>query len=127
MVIALLLSLGAIVSGAQQPVISADAKDTEQPVAHAGADGVTFPVAIHTSEAKFTYYARENRISGVCIVELTVDAQGKPQNVHVIKSLDPGLDENAIKSVRKYRFKPAVYKDKPVPVLVNIEVNFRLY
>jgi protein TonB len=29
--------------------------------------------------------------------------------------------------VRQYRFKPATLRGKPVPVEVNIEVNFRIY
>jgi TonB family protein len=39
-----------------------------------------------------------------------------------------GLDEKALEAVRKYKFKPAMKDNKtPVPVYVNVEVNFRLY
>jgi periplasmic protein TonB len=38
-----------------------------------------------------------------------------------------GPDENALEAVLRYRFKPAMKGGKPVPVLITIAVNFRLY
>ena len=39
-----------------------------------------------------------------------------------------GLDEKAVEAVRQYKFRPAMKDGKiPVPVSVNVEVNFRLY
>jgi hypothetical protein len=39
-----------------------------------------------------------------------------------------GLDEKAIEAVLKYKFRPAMKDGKtPVPVMVSVEVNFRLY
>jgi periplasmic protein TonB len=29
--------------------------------------------------------------------------------------------------VKQYRFEPAMYEGHPVPVQLNVEVNFRLY
>jgi TonB family protein len=37
-----------------------------------------------------------------------------------------GLDESALKTLRKWKFKPAMKKGKPVPVTVMVEVTFRL-
>jgi protein TonB len=36
-----------------------------------------------------------------------------------------GLDEKAVDAVKQYKFKPAMEGDKPVPVEVNLEVNFQ--
>jgi TonB family protein len=47
--------------------------------------------------------------------------------VHIVRSLGMGLDENAMKAVRTYKFKPAMNGKTPVPVQITIEVNFRLY
>jgi protein TonB len=38
-----------------------------------------------------------------------------------------GLDDNAIKAVQQYRFKPAMEGGKPVPVELNVEVNFQIF
>ncbi len=90
--------------------------------------GVSAPVAIFTPEAEFSDEARRAKYQGVCLVSLIVDAQGNPQSVHVVRPLGMGLDEKALEAVRKYKFKPAMKDGRtPVPVLMSIEVNFRLY
>jgi periplasmic protein TonB len=90
--------------------------------------GVSAPVPLNDVEAEFSDEARRAKYQGICEVALIVDAQGMPQNVHVIRPLGMGLDEKAIEAVRKYRFKPAMKDGKtPVPVMVTVEVNFRLY
>ena len=70
----------------------------------------------------------KKKISGVCLVTLIVDAQGMPQSPRIIRKLYPSLDEKAMDAVSKYRFKPAM-KDGllPIPTVITIEVNFRLY
>ena len=71
--------------------------------------------------------ARKARINGVCLVTVIVDANGMPQLPRVIKSLRPDLDDQALKAVLQYRFKPAMRADTPVPVIITVEINFRLY
>jgi TonB family protein len=89
---------------------------------------VSKPVLIFQPEAEFSDEARRAKYQGVCIVEMIVDAQGNPQNVHVIRSLGMGLDEKAMEAVRKYKFKPAMKDGKtPVPVMITVEVDFHLY
>lgn len=90
--------------------------------------GVSAPVPLFTPEAEFSDEARRAKYQGVCIVGLIVDAQGNPQNVHIVRALGMGLDEKAMEAVRKYKFKPAMKDGRtPVPVYINVEVNFRLY
>jgi periplasmic protein TonB len=90
--------------------------------------GISAPVPLNDVEAEFSDEARRAKYQGVCLVGLIVDAQGMPQNVHVIRPLGMGLDEKALEAVRKYRFKPAMKDGKtPVPVPITVEVNFRLY
>ncbi len=90
--------------------------------------GVSAPVPIFTPEAEFSDEARRAKYQGVCLISLIVDAQGNPQNPRVIRALGMGLDEKALEAVRKYKFKPAMKDGRtPVPVMITIEVNFRLY
>jgi TonB family protein len=89
---------------------------------------VSAPVPLFQPEAEFSDEARRAKYQGVCLVGLIVDAQGNPQNVHIVRALGMGLDEKAMEAVRKYKFKPAMKDGKtPVAVPVNVEVNFRLY
>lgn len=89
--------------------------------------GVSAPVPIFTPEAEFSDEARRAKYQGVCLISLIVDAQGNPQNPRVVRPLGMGLDEKALEAVRKYKFKPAMKGGTPVPVMMSIEVNFRLY
>ena len=88
---------------------------------------VSPPVALNSVEAEFSDEARRAKYQGVCLISLIVDAQGNPQNPRVIRTLGMGLDEKALEAVRKYKFKPAMNGKTPVPVMITVEVNFRLY
>jgi TonB family protein len=96
------------------------------PVAKIG-DGVTSPVVIHKVDPEFSVEARKAKFMGLVLVNLVVDTKGKPQNVHVLRGVGMGLDENAVKAVRAYKFRPATEDGKPVPVALNVEVNFRIF
>ncbi len=89
---------------------------------------VSPPVALVTPEAEFSDEARRAKYQGVCLISMIVDANGNPQNPRVVRALGMGLDEKALEAVRKYKFKPAMKDGKtPVPVMITVEVNFRLY
>jgi TonB family protein len=99
----------------------------ENQVIHQVGGAVLPPKAIHAPAPKYTYAARRARLEGDCIVELVVDAQGRPQDIHMKKALDGGLDKNAIKAVKKYRFKPATLNGTPVAVQIDIDIHFSIY
>ena len=49
-------------------------------------------------------------------------------NISVVKGPGYGMDEKAVEAVKKWRFKPAHdTNDKPVDVIVPIEVTFRAH
>jgi len=89
---------------------------------------VSAPVVIHSVAAQFTNKARRAHYQGVCLIGLIVDAKGRPQDIHVVRSLGMGLDEKAIEAIRGYKFKPALMDHTtPVPVQITVEVDFKLY
>ena len=88
--------------------------------------GVIPPLAIHQPKPEYTELARKDKVEGVVVVSLVVDEQGLPQHLKVTRGLGDGLDENAIKAVKQYRFNPAMENGKPVAVYLNIEVDFKL-
>lgn len=93
---------------------------------HVG-NGVLPPQLLYAKDPKFSPQARKAKYGGIATVSLIVDAQGNPQNVHIIRHLKMGLDEEALEAVSHYKFKPATLQGNPVPVEVNIEVNFQIY
>lgn len=95
-------------------------------VYHVGG-GVSAPSVIYSVDPEYSDEARRAKYTGIVMVSLIVDTQGLPQHVHVVRQLGMGLDEKAVEAVRQYKFKPAMFQGKAVPVEVNIEVNFQIY
>ncbi len=89
--------------------------------------GVSAPVITYQVDAEFSDQARMAKYQGVVIVEFVVDTKGLPQNLHVVRPLGMGLDEKALEAVRQYRFKPAKLNGHPVPVLIDMSVDFHIY
>jgi TonB family protein len=93
---------------------------------HVG-NGVLPPQIIYGPDPKYTSQASAAKYSGVSVVALIVDAQGRPQNVRILRHLKMGLDEQTLAAIAQYKFKPATLEGKPVPVEINIEVKFKIY
>jgi protein TonB len=75
----------------------------------------------------YTPKALNARREGNVLIELVVTRDGEASEVHEIsKSLGFGLDENAIKAVEQWCFRPGEKNGKPVPVISQITVRFRL-
>ncbi len=81
-------------------------------------------------EVKPTYTADAMRakIQGTVILECVVLEDGTVGQVAITKSLDPvfGLDQEAIKAAKQWKFIPGKRQGQPVPVLVSIELTFTL-
>ncbi len=112
-----------IQSGSQNPP-----DNTPTPPTYHVGGPVSAPALIYAPDPK---YPKGETKKGVVVIALIVDAKGVPQQVHVVRSLAPDFDKNAITAVEQYRFRPAMLKAKPNPkpvaVAVKIEVNFSRY
>lgn len=89
--------------------------------------GVSAPLVLHSVEPDFTEQARQANFQGTVALQLIVDAEGNPQNVHVTRHLGMGLDEKAVEAVKQYKFKPAMYQGHPVAVQIVVDVDFHLH
>lgn len=88
--------------------------------------GVSAPRAINAPDPEYTVEAAEKHIEGICIIGMVVGVDGIPTQVHVVRSFYPGLDAKAVEAARKYRFFPSTFRGRPVPVWINIEMNFHI-
>jgi TonB family protein len=61
-----------------------------------------------------------------CPQRLIVGKDGHAQDVGVIRGIGYGLDEQAVRAIRTWRFKPAMKDGRAVPVYATIEVHFHL-
>ncbi len=89
--------------------------------------GVSAPKALYAPDPEYSEEARKAKYQGTVVLWLVVGADGKPQQIKVQRSLGMGLDEKAVEAVRNWKFEPAKKDGQAVPVMINVEVNFRLY
>jgi TonB family protein len=96
-------------------------------------DGVTAPKAIVAPAVELTDAARKRRVSGNVVIWLTVDGDGNAKNARIARSfadsvseknkdLAGGLNDNALKAAKQYRFQPATYQGKPVAVELQVKM-----
>jgi TonB family protein len=83
------------------------------------------PEVINKIEPKYNDVAKNAGIEGVVILEAVIGADGRVHDVKVLRSLR-FLDEEAIKAVKEWEFKPATLNGKPVDVYFVLTVNFQL-
>ncbi len=89
--------------------------------------GVSAPRVLENPSPDYSEEARKAKYQGTVVLWLIVDANGKPRDVRVARSLGMGLDQKAIEAVRLWKFQPALKDGSPVAVQINVEVNFHLY
>jgi TonB family protein len=90
------------------------------------ANGVTMPKLVHEEKPQYTAEALKQKIAGSVMVECVVGVDGSVQSARVVRSLDQtyGLDEEALKAARAWRFEPGTRNGIAVPVTVTIELTF---
>jgi TonB family protein len=72
-------------------------------------------------------FAQDYGVAGMSLYHVVVDADGKPGEIAVARPIGFGLDESAVESIRKASFEPAMKDGKPVPVMLDLVVEFRIY
>ena len=87
----------------------------------------TAPRAIYSPGPHYSKKARKEKVQGTVVLWAIVDREGRAKVIRVSRSVGSGLDEEAIKAVSKWKFEPGTSGGVPVPVQINVEVNFRLY
>jgi TonB family protein len=91
-------------------------------------NGIQNPEKIREVKPAYTAEAMRAKIQGTVIVECVVLPDGTVGDVQVVKSLDStfGLDQEAVKAAKQWRFIPGRRAGQPVPVLITIELTFTL-
>jgi TonB-like protein len=100
----------------------------DNPIFRAGVDGVGTPSCVYCPDPMYSNEARARKVSWATVVFSTViSAEGRIVSFQPLKVAGFGLDDEAYKTMKEWRLKPAAGKDgKPVAVIVPVEVTFRL-
>ena len=71
--------------------------------------------------------AQQAGVAGIALYHVVVGSDGKPVKIAIGRPIGFGLDENAVAAIRKASFAPALKGGRPVPVLLDLLVQFRIY
>jgi outer membrane biosynthesis protein TonB len=80
-----------------------------------------------TFEPGSNEFAQENGVAGMALYHTVVGTDGQACEVAVGRPIGFGLDESAVAAIRKAKFEPAIKDGKPVPVLLDLVVQFRIF
>lgn len=92
--------------------------------------GVSLPRVLREVKPRYTAEAMRAKVQGTVLLECIVQPDGTVGPVRIVRSLDStfGLDEEAIKAAKDWRFSPGIHAQtgQPVPVIITIELTFTL-
>jgi TonB family protein len=127
--VALLVAGAAQVAAAQNtsPDGAAPAEGPSRDGTYRVGGGVKAPKATYSPDPAYPEEARRAKYQACVVLWLVVDAEGSPQKIRIQQAAGMGLDEEAIEAVKQWRFEPATRNGQPVPVMINVEVNFRFH
>ena len=88
----------------------------------------TSPEVIRQVRPNYTNAALQARVRGLVVMDAVVLPDGSVGDVKIVRSLDKrfGLDEEAIRAVKQWRFRPARRAGGPIATLVSVEMMFEL-
>jgi len=91
-------------------------------------DGVSLPQVVKQVGPQYTSEAMRQMIEGEVLLDVVVKSDGAVGDVKVKQSLDAvyGLDEEAVKAMKQWQFKPGMKDGKAVAVRVAVMMNFTL-
>lgn len=95
----------------------------------AGENGYGQPGCVYCPDPQYSDAGFKLKIQGEVVLDVIIGVDGRATNVHVVKGLGYGLDEEAVKSASQiWRFKPAIGPNgQPATVRMLIDIDFHLY
>ena len=75
---------------------------------------------------RYPLQAKSLGVQGVVYVQSIINEKGKIIKPKVVKKLGAGCDEEALRVLKKSKFKPGYDKGKPVKVRFTLPIFFRL-
>jgi protein TonB len=83
------------------------------------------PQPVKITRPKYPARAFQDRVQGTVVLMFTIDASGRVLDPEVLESVN-GLDEAALKSLRQWRFKPAMKDGHAVATAAVAPILFRI-
>ncbi|HWL14835.1 MAG TPA: energy transducer TonB [Opitutus sp.] len=82
------------------------------------------PVPVRTVAPEYPRELKNQGVSGIVMVKVTIDDQGNVAEVSVAKSSNEAFDKFATEALKKWKFKPAKQDGEAVSMQVTIPIKF---
>jgi TonB family protein len=84
------------------------------------------PRIVESTPAPYTESARARGVEGSVVLMVLVRRDGSVGAASVSRGLDAALDDSAVRTVKGWKFAPAMRNGRTVDVVLEVEVAFRL-
>lgn len=93
-----------------------------------GTGGISVPQCVSCPQPNFSAETLRRQAQGTVLLMVVVDDKGRSNDITLEKGSNPELDEDAIRAVRRWTFRPATNVDrKPVAARTPVEITIRAY
>jgi TonB family protein len=96
-------------------------------VFRSGVGGVSLPSCTYMPNPPYSEEARKEKISGAVITEAVINTRGTLEDFRILIGMPAGLNDTLIATMKTWRCIPGQKDGRPVPTIVQFQVNFRLY
>jgi protein TonB len=84
------------------------------------------PALLKRVEPGYPPLAVAAHVTGVVILEATVDEQGQVSDVRILRSVHPVVDREAVDAVRQWRYSPLMLNGHVSPFILTVTLSFSL-
>jgi periplasmic protein TonB len=88
--------------------------------------GVTQGMKVHDVTPQYPQMAKIARVQGPVVLAAVIGKDGAIQNLRVVSTASPLLNQAAVEAVKQWRYRPYILNGEPVEVDTTITVNFTL-
>jgi len=88
--------------------------------------GVTQGMVLRRVQPAYPQMAKIARVQGAVVLAAIIGKDGTIQNLHVVSTASPLLNQAAIDAVKQWRYRPYILNGEPVEVDTTVTVNFTL-
>ena len=103
--------------------MSATPSEPNAPVRVGGSVGAA--KKIHDVAAIYPESMRQSGVSGVVILEITIERDGSVRSAKVLRGLAPAIDQAALDAAKQWKYEPVLLNGAPVPAILTATVPVR--